>query len=161
MLAGSYMGIRELCGLPFMHQNSMRPARDIWVDRNRKDKLIILPVEIVKMVPPDILNIAGIHEPMAIRRLLDKQHGWQVIDVPVCRDLYETSLFAFGQGLHPFVRFLFVVDFGPIVASTQIVSLTVLVAHAVIVFDAVVEEELGTLFTRFPPDCSPLAFVKH
>lgn len=57
------------------------------------------------------------------------------------------------------MRFLCIVDFGPIVASTQIVSLAVLVAHAVVVFDAVVKEELGTLFTRFPPDCSSLSFV--
>lgn len=129
------------------------------MNRNRKDKFIMLPVEIIKMIPPDILNIARVHESMAIRRLLDKHHGRQIIDVPVGRDLYEASLIAFSHGLHPFVRFLRVVDLGPVVAGTKIVGLTVLVAHAVIIFDAIIEEQLGALFAGFPPRFSLLGFV--
>lgn len=88
---------------------------------------------------------------MTIRRTLDKHHRRQIVNVPVRRDLYEPGLLAVDHGLHPFVRFLCVVDLGPGVACAQVVGLAVFVAHAVVVFDAVVEEELGTFFACFPP----------
>lgn len=55
------------------------------------------------------------------------------------------------QGLHPSLGLLLVVDLGPAVARAQVICLAVLVAHAMVVFDAIVEEELGTLATGFPP----------
>lgn len=51
-----------------------------------------------------------------------------------------------------------VVDFGPGVAGAQVIGLAVFVGHAVVVFDAVVEEELGTFFACFPP--APIS-AKH
>lgn len=118
---------------------------------NRENKLIILPIEIIKMIPPNILNIPRIHKPMAIRRALDEHHRRQIVNVPVRRDLHETRLLAVDHGLHPLVRFFGVVDFGPCVARAQVVGLAVFVGHAVVVFDAVVEEELGAFFACFPP----------
>lgn len=57
-----------------MHQQHMRPSRNIRVDSNREDKLIILAVEVVKMVAPDILHIPRVDKAMAIRRILDEHH---------------------------------------------------------------------------------------
>lgn len=61
------------------------------------------------------------------------------------------------KGLHPCLSFLLVIDLSPAVAGPEVVSLTVLVAHAVIVLDAVVEEKLGSFFACFPPVCMQLA----
>lgn len=61
------------------------------------------------------------------------------------------------KGLHPSLSFLFIIDLSPAVAGSEVVSLTVLVAHAVIVLDAVVEEKLGSFFACFPPICIQLA----
>lgn len=55
------------------------------------------------------------------------------------------------KGLHPSLSFLLVIDLSPAVAGSEVVSLTVLVTHAVIVLDAVVEEKLGSFFACFPP----------
>ena len=134
-----------------MHQNHMRPPTNIRMNRNRENKLIILPIEIIKMIPPDIFNIPRIHKPMTIRRALDEHHRRQIVNVPVRRDLHETCFFAVDHGFHPLVCLFGIVDFGPGVAGAQVIGLAVLVRHAVVVFDAVVEEELGAFFACFPP----------
>lgn len=134
-----------------MHQNHMRPPTNIRMNRNRKDKLIILPVKIIKMIPPNILDIPRIHKPMTIGRTLDKHHWRQIVNVPIRWDLHETRLLAVDHGFHPLVCLFVVVNFGPGIAGAQIIGLTVFVGHAVIVFDAVVKEELGAFFACFPP----------
>ena len=53
--------------------------------------------------------------------------------------------------LHPLLCLLLVVDVGPGVARSQVVGLTVLVAHTVVVFDAIIEEKLGSFLTGLPP----------
>lgn len=142
--------------LPLVHQNRMRSPRNIRMDCNRKDKLIVLAIEIVEMISPDILNIPCIHEPMAVRRCFDEHHGRQVIDVPIGWDFHQTRLVTFNHRFHPLVCLFGVVDFGPAVSSPEVVCLTVFVAHAVIIFNTVVEQELGALFTGFPPRSFPV-----
>lgn len=61
---------------PFMHQQHMRPSRNIRVDSNREDKLIILAVEVVEMVAPDILHVPRVDKAMTVRRVLDEHHRW-------------------------------------------------------------------------------------
>lgn len=142
-----------------MHENGMRPAGDIRMDGNREDELVVLAIEIVKVVSPDILDIAGIHEPMAVGSRLDEHHRRQVVNVPVGWDFHQTRVVAFNHGLHPFVGLLGVVDFGPAVPGAQVIGLAVFVAHAVVVFNAVVEQELCALFAGFPPTFIHLFFV--
>lgn len=137
--------------IPLMHQNHMRPPTNIRMNRNREYKLIILPVEIIEVIPPNILNISRIHKPMTIRRALDEHHRRQIINVPVRWNLHKTRLLAIDHGLHPLVSLFGVVDFGPRVARAQVVGLAIFVGHAVVVFDAVVKEKLGTFFACFPP----------
>lgn len=132
----------------------MRPPRNIRVNGNREDKLVVLAVEIVKVITPDILDVSRVHETVAIGRLLDEQHRGEIVNVPVGRDFHETGLFALDQRLHPFFRCPFVVDLGPCVAGTEVVGLAVLVAHAVVVFDSVVEEQLCAFLAGFPPSLS-------
>lgn len=54
----------------------MRPSRNIRVDSNREDKLIILAVEVVEMVAPDILHVPRVDKAMTVRRVLDEHHRW-------------------------------------------------------------------------------------
>lgn len=57
-----------------MHQQHMRSPRNIRVDSNGEDKLIILAVEVVKMVTPDIFHVARVDITMAVGRVLDEHH---------------------------------------------------------------------------------------
>lgn len=143
--------LHHVLNQPLMHKQRMRPARNIRMDRNRKDELVILPIKIVKVIAPDILYITRIHESMTIRRLFDKHHRRQVVEVPVGRDLDEARLLAANERLHPLVGRLAVVNVCPRVAGAEVVGLAVVVAHAVVVLDAVLEEQLGALFARLPP----------
>jgi hypothetical protein len=53
--------------------------------------------------------------------------------------------------LHPSFSLLLVIDLSPAVACAEVVSLAVFMAHAVVVFYAIVEEKLGSFFASFPP----------
>lgn len=129
----------------------MRSSRNIRMDGNREDKLIILAVEVVKVIPPDIFNITGIHEPMTVGCLLDEHHRRQIINVPVGRNFDEAGILALDVWFHPFFCFLCVVDLGPRIACLEIVCLAVFVAHAVVVLNSVVKEKLGAFSAGFPP----------
>lgn len=66
-----------------MHQQHMWSPRHIRMNGNGKDELVVLAVEIVEMVPPDILHISRVDEPVTVWRFLDEHHRRQVINVPV------------------------------------------------------------------------------
>lgn len=55
------------------------------------------------------------------------------------------------KGLHPSFSLLVVIDPSPAIACAEVVSLAVLMAHAVVVFYAIVKEELSSFFASFPP----------
>jgi hypothetical protein len=70
-----------------MHEKDMRPARHIWMASDREDTDLAgirvvrkLPVEIVEVVPPNILDISRIHPSMAIGTVLDEHHRREVVD---------------------------------------------------------------------------------
>ena len=75
-----------------MHQQHMRSARDIRMDRDWGDKFVILAVEVVEMVAPYVFDVARIDESMTIRRLFDEHHRRQIIDVPIGRNLNQPCL---------------------------------------------------------------------
>lgn len=64
------------------------------MDRDREDKLVVLSVEVVEMIAPDVLYVARVDEAMAVGCLLDEHHRWQIIDIPVRRDLDQSGLWA-------------------------------------------------------------------
>lgn len=83
------------------------------MNRNREDKFIIFAVKVVKVIPPDIFNIPGIHKPVTVGCLLDEHHWRKIINVPIGRDFDKAGVFALDVWFHPFFCFLRVVDFGP------------------------------------------------
>lgn len=134
-----------------MHKQRMRPPRNIRMNRNRENELIILAVKVIKVIAPDILNISRIHEPMTIGGLFNEHHRRQVIEVPVSGDLDEPGILAANQRLHPGLGLLLVVNLGPGIAGAQVVRLAIFMAHAVVIFDAVVQKQLCALAAGFPP----------
>lgn len=115
----------------------MWSARDIRMNRDGKDELIVLPVEVVEVVPPQILCISCIDEPVTVGRLLDEHVRRQIIQIPVRRNLNQTCILSLDQRFHPLLGFLAVVDLGPCVVGPQVISLAVVVAHTVVVLDSV------------------------
>ena len=70
-----------------MHEQHVRSTRHIRVASNREDTDLTfvrvvrkLPVEIVEVVPPNILDISRIHPSMAIGTVLDEHHRREVVD---------------------------------------------------------------------------------
>ena len=73
------------------------------------------------------------------------------VKIPVCWDFNQTSLLTCNEWLHPVLGLLLVVNLGPGISGSQIVRLAVVVAHAVIVLNAVREQQFGTFTACFPP----------
>jgi len=91
---------------------------------------------------------------------LDEHHRRQVVRIPAGGDLAQARRDARLQGFHPVVRVLGVVDGDPLVACAQPVALTVMVGEGVVVFEAVLEHELGAFLGGFPPalNCQLMGF---
>ena len=77
---------------------------------------------------------------------LHEHHRWEIVEVPICWDFDHPGVPSRHERLHPGMCWFRVVDWCPIITSTQIVGLTVVVGHAVVVFDAVGEIELCCFF---------------
>jgi hypothetical protein len=90
---------------------------------------------------------------------LDKHHRRQIVRVPAGGDLTQARRDARFQGLHPMVRVLGVVDGDPLVARAQPVALAVVVGEGVVVFEAVLEHELGAFLGGFPPALERLGLL--
>src|SRR5215216_1319473 len=52
------------------HEQNLRPPGDVGVDRDREDHVVILAVDPVELVAPDLLEVTRVDESMAVRRLL-------------------------------------------------------------------------------------------
>jgi hypothetical protein len=137
--------------LPFVHQYDLRTSRYVRVDADGEDELIVFPVAVVELVPPEILDIPGVDESVAIGRRFYEHHRGQVVQVPARRDLHQTSLLALDERLHPRLCLLCVVNLGPCVARTQVVGLAIVMHHRVVVLNAVVQQQLAALLTTLPP----------
>lgn len=97
----------------------------------------MLPIEVVKVITPQVLGISCIYETMTVGRALDEHVRWQIIQIPVRRYLDQPGILTLDQRLHPLFRLLAVIDLGPRVIGSQVVSLTVVMTHAVIVFNSI------------------------
>jgi hypothetical protein len=129
----------------------MRSSRHIGVNGHGEDEFVIFAVEIVKMIAPEVLDVARIDPTMAVGRILDEHHGRKVVKVPVGRDFHEASLLTKLHRFHPLLRRLGVVDLGPCIAGSQPIRLTIMMTEAVIVLNPVVKKQLSTFFAGFPP----------
>ena len=102
------------------------------MNRHRKAEIIVLPVEVIEVVPPEILYIPGIDPAMRIWCLLNKHHGWQIIQIPIGRNLDKASVGTFFERLHPVVRVLAVVNITPFVSSAKEIGEAVVMGEAVV-----------------------------
>jgi hypothetical protein len=82
---------------------------------------------------------------------LNKHHRRQIVRIPTRGDLAQAGGDPRFERFHPVVRVLGVVDGDPLVAGAQPVALAVVVGEGVVVFEAVLEHELGAFLGGFPP----------
>lgn len=52
---------------------------DIWMDRHWEAKVIVLSIEVVEVISPQILYVPWIDPAVRVGCLLDEHHGWEVI----------------------------------------------------------------------------------
>lgn len=57
---------------PLVHEQDVGPARDVGVDGDGEDELVVLAVEVVEVVPPDVLDVAGIDPSVGVCIVLDE-----------------------------------------------------------------------------------------
>lgn len=99
---------------------------------NRIAKFVVFSVEIIEVVPPEVLDVLRVHPAVRVRRFLDEHHRWQVIEIPVRGDLDKAGIRTLFERLHPSFRVLAVVDFTPLVAGAEEVGEAVMMAETVI-----------------------------
>ena len=118
----------------------MWPSRDIRMNSDGENEFVVFAIEIIEVIPPDVFHITRVDKSVAVWCLFDEHHRRQVVDVPVRWNFNKSSLWSMLQWLHPGLCLLGIVNLCPAVARAQIVCLTVLMAHAVIVLDAIIQK---------------------
>src|SRR5206468_360761 len=103
---------------------------------------VILSVDPIELISPQLLNVTGVYEAVTVRSLLNEHHWRQVIEVPVRWDLDEIRLPTAHEGVHPLRCGFAVVNFCPSVADADIVGMKIIVHEAVIIGEAMLEEQL-------------------
>ena len=136
---------------PLVHGQHGGPAAHVGVDRHRVDGVVVLAVDPVELVEPELLDVARVDEAVAVRRRLDEHHRRQVVQVPAGRDLDQVGLLAALERHHPLLGLLRVVDLRPRVADADVVGLEVLVHERVVVLDPALEQELVGDVGELPP----------
>ena len=86
---------------PLVHEEDLRPAAHVGVDRHGEDRVVVLAVDPVERVHPDLLELPRVDEAVAVRRGLDEHHRREVVEVPARRDLDQVGLLAAHERLHP------------------------------------------------------------
>lgn len=62
----------DVLNQPLVHEQDMGAARDVGVDGDGKDELVVLAVEVVEVVPPDVLDVPGIDPSVGVCVVFDK-----------------------------------------------------------------------------------------
>ena len=132
----------DVCRQPLQHQQNLRSTADIRVDGDWKHRLVIFPIDKIKLVSPHLLYVSRIGETMAVRSLLEEHHRRQVVQVPVGRNLHQVRFFSPYQGVHPILGRLGVVDFGPAVTLPHIIAFKIPMHQTVVVLYAVLLQQL-------------------
>ena len=66
-----------------MHEKHMGSSRNIRVNRDGEDKLVVLSVEVVEVVAPDIFHVPRVDKAMTVGCALDEHHRRKIINVPI------------------------------------------------------------------------------
>src|SRR5207244_13555480 len=91
----------------------LRPPAPFRVARHPEDRVVLLAIDVVELVAPDLLEVPRVDEAVAVRGALDEHHRREVVEVPARRDLDQVGLLAADERLHPLLRLLRVVDLRP------------------------------------------------
>ena len=134
-----------------MHQEHLRSATDVGVNRHGEHGVVELSVDPVELIAPHLFDVARVHKAMTIRRFFDEHHRRQIIEIPVGGDLDEVRLFPTHQRSHPLRRRPRVVDFRPAIANTDIVRMEVVMHEAVVVAKAMFQQQLIRDVGELPP----------
>ena len=110
---------------PLEHQDHLRPAGDVRVDRHPEDRVVLLAVDVVELVAPDLLEVPRVDEAVAVRRALDEHHRREVVEVPARRDLDQVGLLAARRAASSTRPGLRVVDLRPRVSDPDVVGVEV------------------------------------
>src|SRR5918993_5306762 len=133
------------------HEQHLGPPGDIGVDGDGEDRVVVLAVDPVELVAPDLLQVPRVDEAVAVGRLLDEHHRRQIVDIPVGPDLDQIRLLSAHERLHPRLGRLRVVDLRPGVADPSVEGMEVVVHAAVVVGDAVLEQQRHGGCAQLPP----------
>ena len=63
-----------ICRQTLQHQQNLGTTTNIRVDSDWKNRLVILPINEVELIPSHLLNVPGIGEAVAVRSVLDEHH---------------------------------------------------------------------------------------
>lgn len=88
-------------------------ASNIGMYCDREAELVLLSVEVIEVVSPEVFNITRIHPAMRIGCFLDEHHRREVVQIPIGGDLDKRSLRARLEGNHPGLRMLAIVYLRP------------------------------------------------
>ena len=129
---GALVSPTSTLNLPLQHENNMWMPTDVRMYGDWKAKVIVLAIEIVKMVAPQIFDVLRVHPTMRVRSFLDEHHRREVIKVPISGYLDKTGVQTLFEWFHPVGGVLAVVYGRPGVSSPQVIGKTVVMRQAVI-----------------------------
>lgn len=68
--------------LPFKHEYYMWMPTNVGMDCHWKAKIVILPVEEVKVISPEIFNVFRINPAVGVWCFLDEHHRRKIVKIP-------------------------------------------------------------------------------
>src|SRR5207248_1333994 len=75
-----------------VHRQYLGPPTHVGVDGQLVHRVVVVPVDPVKLIAPQLFDVARIDKAVAVRRLLDEHHGRQIVEIPAGRDLDQINL---------------------------------------------------------------------
>ena len=79
---------------PLMHHYHLRLPADLWMDRHRKDKGVILSVCKVKLLNPQLLDYVSIDVALSPAHVWNRIERRPIVQVPVGRNLLRSEQYA-------------------------------------------------------------------
>ena len=150
--AEPYPGVSHQVGCqPLQHQQYLRPAAYIRVNGNWEHRLVVLPIDVVKLVAPHLFNVPGIYKSVTVGRFLNEHHRRQIVQIPGGGNLDQVSFMSPDQAPHPGIGWLREVDFGPVVPDSDAVAFKVPMHQAVVILDSMLDQQLIGPVAELPP----------
>src|SRR5262245_16862619 len=133
------------------------------MDGESEDSIVHLAIDPVELLLPQILDVARIHEAVAVWRLFYEHHRRQVIRVPIGANLDEVDLLAVLEWMHPLLRLLGIIDDIPVVADSRVEGLEVAIALAMVVSEAIFLQQRRSRGGHLPPGrhVAPRSFARQ